>query len=61
MKADKMDLERLFEIKCNKEELDSLLGAQSTMHMQFKHILSLFIEIVNLFAVTKPDESQQTV
>ena len=33
MKADKMDLERLYEIKSNKDELDRLLGTQSTMHM----------------------------
>jgi hypothetical protein len=33
MKADKMDLERLFEIKCDKGEMDNLLGTQTTMHM----------------------------
>jgi len=33
MKADKMDLERLFEIKSNKTEMDNVFLTQSTMHM----------------------------
>jgi hypothetical protein len=33
MKADKMDLERLFEIKSNKAEMDNVAATQSTMHM----------------------------
>lgn len=32
MKADKMDLERLFEIKSNKADTDGILASQAIMH-----------------------------
>jgi len=48
MKADKIDIEKIFEIKSDKATVDSLQEFQTTMHSQFKHILILFIELVDL-------------
>lgn len=47
MKADKNDLEKVFELKCNKIDFENVLDIQNIMCKQFKHILVLFIEIVN--------------
>lgn len=48
MKADKVDIEKLFEIKSNKIDTDNMLEVQDIMNKQFKHILILFIELLNL-------------
>lgn len=48
MKADKVDLEKLYEIKSNKVDTDNMLDIQSMMQKQFKHILVLFIELINI-------------
>lgn len=47
MKADKADLEKVFELKSNKIDFENILDVQNIMSKQFKHILVLFIEIVN--------------
>lgn len=47
LKADKVELERLFELKSNKVDSENILDIQTIMTKQFKHILVLFIEIVN--------------
>ena len=47
MKADKIDIEKLYEIKSNKLDTDNMLEVQQIMSKQFKHILILFIEVVN--------------
>lgn len=47
MKADKIDIEKLYEIKSNKIDTDNMLEVQQIMSKQFKHILILFIEVVN--------------
>lgn len=48
MKADKVDLEKLYEIKSNKVDTDNMLDIQTMMQKQFKHILVLFIELINI-------------
>lgn len=48
MKADVTDLERLYELKINKVDFENVLDIQSVMSKQFKHILVLFMEIINL-------------
>ena len=48
MKADKKDLDRLYDVKCNKIEFENCLDIQNIMCKQFKHILVLFIEMMNL-------------
>jgi len=48
MKADKVDIEKLYEIKSNKLDTDNMLDVQTMMQKQFKHILILFIELINL-------------
>ena len=47
MKADKVDIEKLYEIKSNKVDTENMLEVQQIMSKQFKHILILFIEVVN--------------
>lgn len=47
MKADKNDLERVCELKCNKIDFENILDIQNIMCKQFKHILVLFIEMLN--------------
>lgn len=47
MKADKSDLERVCEVKCNKIDFENVLDIQNIMCKQFKHILVLFIEMLN--------------
>lgn len=55
MKADKMDIEKLYEIKSNKAETDNMIDVQTMMHKQFKHILVLFIELLNIQSVKSDD------
>lgn len=47
MKADKNDLERVCELKCNKIDFENVLDIQNIMCKQFKQILVLFIEMLN--------------
>ena len=47
MKADKKDLDRIYDVKCNKIEFENCLDIQNIMCKQFKHILVLFIEMMN--------------
>ena len=47
MKADKNDLERVCELKCNKIDFENILDIQNIMCKQFKHILVLFFEMLN--------------
>ena len=58
MKADKIDLETIYQIKSNKKDTEGLLGTQVTMNNYFKHILTLFIEIVDVQVAMKPNESK---
>jgi hypothetical protein len=51
MKADKIDIEKIYEIKSNKCDTDNMLEVQQLMSKQFKHILVLFIELINLHSV----------
>lgn len=55
MKADKVDLEKLYEIKSNKIDTDNMLDIQQMMQKQFKHILVLFIELINLHHLKADD------
>ena len=48
MKADKMDVERLYELKSNKLDTDTMINQQRTISKQFQHILSLFIELLTM-------------
>ena len=57
MKADKVDLEKLYEIKSNKVDTDNMLDIQQMMQKQFKHILVLFIELINVHHL-KADETR---
>jgi hypothetical protein len=56
MKADKVDLERLYELKSNKVDTDSMIGSQHTISKQFQHILVLFIEVISLLQ-TRPNDT----
>ena len=47
MKADKMDIEKLYEIKSNKQDTETMLDCQQMICKYFKQLLVLFIEIVN--------------
>lgn len=58
MKADKIDIEKLYELKSNKKDTDNMVDCQQIMCKQFKHILVLFIEVVN-FNNARANESQQ--
>lgn len=60
MKADKMDIEKLYEIKSNKEDTENMLDCQELMFKYFKHILILFIELVN-FSKTRANEPRQAM
>ena len=48
MKADKVDIEKIYEIKSNKTDTDCMLDVQEIMHKQLKHMLILFVELVNI-------------
>lgn len=47
MKADKIDIEKLYELKSNKNDTETMLNCQQLMSKYFKQIMVLFIEIVN--------------
>lgn len=47
LKADKTEMERLYELKSNKVDQENILDVQTIMSKQFKHVLVLFIEIIN--------------
>lgn len=47
LKADKQDLDKVFALKMNKVDFENVLDIQSVMSKQFKHLLVLFIEIIN--------------
>ena len=55
MKADKVDIERIYEIKSNKTDTDNMLEVQAMMQKQMKHTLVLFLELVNLQSVRADD------
>lgn len=48
MKADKIDIEKLYDIKSNKIETDNMINVQQIFSKQFKQILVLFIELISL-------------
>lgn len=58
MKADRIDLERVFELKSNKIDLENILDVQSIVTKQFKQILVLLIECVNCQANRSNDTKQ---
>ena len=47
LKADKEDLEKIHLAKCSKMDSEVIKDVQNIMCKQFKHILILFVEIVN--------------
>ena len=47
MKADKSDLDKIYDVKCNKIDFENCLDIQNIMSKQFKHIVVLFIEMMN--------------
>ena len=55
MKADKVDIEKIYEIKSDKVDTNNMLEVQQLMSKQFKHILVLFIEVINLHSVRAGD------
>ena len=57
-KADKIDLEKLYELKSNKLDTDTMLTCQQLMTKYFKQIMVLFIEIVN-FNTLRPNDTKQ--
>jgi hypothetical protein len=60
MKADKVDIEKIYEIKSDKVETNNMLEVQQLMSKQFKHILVLFIELINLHAI-KAGDTKSTI
>jgi hypothetical protein len=46
MKANKSDIDRLNDIKCNKIEVELMHNSVSVLSKQFKHILVLFMESI---------------
>jgi len=48
MKADRLDIEKLFEIKSNVTDTENMIECQGVLTKHTKHILILFIEILNL-------------
>jgi hypothetical protein len=48
MKADKVDIEKMYEIKSNKTDTDNMLDVQEMMYKQMKHMLVLFVELINV-------------
>jgi hypothetical protein len=55
MKADKVDIEKIYEIKSDKIDTNNMLEVQQLMSKQFKHILVLFIELINLHSFNAGD------
>ena len=48
MKADKVDIEKLFQIKSDKDETDNMMRVQKDLSNQFRNILVLFVELIHL-------------
>jgi hypothetical protein len=46
MKADQTDIERLYEVKINRVDFESMLDVQGVMSKQLKHIMVLMIEVI---------------
>ena len=61
MKADKIDIEKMYEIKSNKQDTENMLDCQQLMCKQFKHILVLFIELVNFSNNARKNEPSQHI
>ena len=55
LKADKMELEKLFSLKSDKGEMDNIVLLQKIMSRQFKYILVLFIEFINMQKIRADD------
>ena len=53
-----MDIERLYELKSNKIDVENVLDVQTIMSKQFKHILVLFVEITNCQMLKANDTKQ---
>ena len=47
MKADKIDIEKLYAMKSNKADTEIMLDCQQMICKYFKQLLVLFIEVVN--------------
>jgi hypothetical protein len=60
MKADKMDIEKMYEMKSNKGDTEIMLDCQEMICKYFKQLLVLFIEVVN-FQNTRPNDTKQGV
>lgn len=48
MKADKIDVEKLYEMKSDRIETTKMMKVQGILADQFKHILVLFVELIDL-------------
>lgn len=55
LKADKMELQKLFSLKSDKNELNNIIELQKIMSRQFKYILILFIEFINMQKIRADD------
>lgn len=55
LKADKMELEKLFSLKSDKNEMNNIIQLQKIMSRQFKYILVLFIEFINMQKIRADD------
>ena len=60
MKADRVDIERLNDLKSNKQDTDMMLSCQQMICKHFKQLLVLFIEVVN-FQVAKANDTKQGI
>lgn len=60
MKADKSEIEKLYEVKTSKIEFENVLDIQQIMSKQFRHIVILFIEIVSCWT-HKINDTKQSV
>jgi hypothetical protein len=60
MKADKMDIEQIYEMKSNKKDTEKMLDCQQMICKYFKQLLVLFIEVVN-FQVHKASDTKQSI
>ena len=59
MKADRLDIEKLFEIKSNISDTQNMIECQQVLTDHTKHVLVLFIEILNLQTIKAGDPVQQ--
>jgi hypothetical protein len=48
LKADRLDIEALHKMKCDKHAIDSTFEQQELMHAQFKQMLALFVQVFNI-------------